>query len=518
MLQLNNEDWFAIERDLCQRKLIYFIERAWAVLEPSQPYISGWHLSAICDHLQAISEGHITRLLINVPPGTMKSLSSAVFWPAWEWGPLAMPNIRFIGASYESTLATRDCMKMRRLVTSEWYQALWPTVLTSDQNEKTFFETDKTGWRQSCAVASMTGRRGDRVLLDDPHSVEDAHSPAKLENGIRVFRETLPTRLNNPDKSAIVVLMQRLNQKDVSGEIISQGLGYDHLCLPMEWEGPRKKTSIGFVDPRKEVGDLLFPERFSAAVVERDKKIMGEYAVAGQFQQRPAPAGGGIIKIDKFRLWPNTKEIPDLFFVVMSLDTAFTERTTGDPTACTVWGVFEHEKKRHVLLLDAWSDHLAYPALVERVIADWGARYGGVKNNPMKPSRKPDAILCEAKGSGISLIQSLRMSNIPVIPYNPGRADKISRGHLLSLALESDNWWVLESTRELGKPRNWVKPFFTDLEQFPNGEHDDFTDTASQVAIYLRDTRQLESICAPDDEIEGIDYERVRKNKINPYS
>lgn len=516
-MRLNDVDFLELEREACSRSLLAFVQRAWHVLEPAQPYIYGWHLKAICDHLEAITAGQITRLLINVPPGTMKSMSAAVFWPAWEWGPKGLAHKRFIGASHEGGLATRDNMKMRRLITSEWYQTLWPTDLTNDQNEKTYFENSKTGWRQSCPVGSMTGRRGDTVLWDDPHSVEDAHSIVALESANRIFRETLPTRLNNPDKSAIVVLMQRLNQKDISGEIIGGDLGYDHLCLPMEYEGPRKATSIGFVDPRKKVGDLLFPERFPRAVVERDKKIMGDYAVAGQFQQRPAPAGGGIIKTDKFRLWPNTKEIPDLFFVLVSLDTAFTERTTGDPTACTVWGVFEHDKKRHVLLLDAWSDHLSYPDLLERVIADWGARYGGVKDNQMKPSRKPDAILCEAKGSGISLIQSLRLANIPVIPYNPGRADKITRAHLLALSLESDNWWVLESAKELGKPRTWVRPFLTDLEQFPNGEHDDFTDTASQAAIYLRDTRQLESVAAPADEPEDMDYELRKRQAVNPY-
>ena len=198
MLALQAADWQAIEREACRRSLATFIRRAWAVLEPGQPYVHGWHVDAMAEHLEAVTAGQITRLLVNIPPGTMKSMMTSVFWPAWEWGPKGLAHLRFIGASHEEGLATRDNLRMRRLVQSEWFQTLWPLTLTGDQNQKTYFENDATGWRQSCPVSSMTGRRGDRVAWDDPHSVEDAHSLAKLEGANRVFRETLPTRLNNP--------------------------------------------------------------------------------------------------------------------------------------------------------------------------------------------------------------------------------------------------------------------------------------------------------------------------------
>lgn len=294
---LSDADWLAIEREYCRRRLSNFIRRAWPVLEPGQPYIHGWHMDAISEHLEAVTSGQIRRLLINVPPGTMKSMSVGIFWPAWEWGPKGMPHVRFIGASHEEGLATRDNMRMRRLIASEWFQRLWPLPMVSDQNAKTYFENASTGWRQSCPVKSMTGRRGDRVAWDDPHSVEDAHSVASLAETARIFNETLPTRLNNPDSSAIVIVMQRLSVKDVSALAIERG--YDHLCLPMEYEGPRAATSIGFTDPRTKVGELLFPGRFPADVVAQLKKEMkSEYAIAGQLQQRPVPATGGIIKAD----------------------------------------------------------------------------------------------------------------------------------------------------------------------------------------------------------------------------
>jgi predicted phage terminase large subunit-like protein len=302
-LGLEWEDWLAIEREACHRSLATFVREAWHVLEPAQPYIHGWHIDAVCQHLEAVTHGDITRLLVNVPPGTMKSMLMNVFWPAWEWGPLQRPAMRFIGASHSEALATRDNLKMRRLVQSEWYQERWPTTLTGDQNAKTYFENKETGFRLSCPVSSMTGRRGDRVVWDDPHSVEAAISDAHRETALRVFTETLPTRLNNPDSSAIIVVMQRLHEEDVAGYILEHDLGYEHLMLPMEFEKERRcSTSLGFKDPRKKDGELLFPARFPREVVDRDKKVMGTFAVAGQFQQRPAPRSGGFFEWEQLEV------------------------------------------------------------------------------------------------------------------------------------------------------------------------------------------------------------------------
>jgi len=307
-LRFDNNDWIHLDRELASRSLAEFVGMAWHVIEPNQEYVHGWHIDALSEHLEAVSNGQITRLLINIPPGTMKSMECGVFWPAWEWGPLGRASIRFIGASHEEGLATRDNRRMRSLVQSQWYQERWPIRLLGDQNVKTYFENEDTGWRQSCPVKSMTGKRGDRVLWDDPHSVEAALSAAERETALRVFKETLPTRLNNPDSSAIVIVMQRLHEQDVSGLIISnlKEYGYEHLCLPMEFEPKRKcYTSIGFEDPRTEEGELLFPERFPRHVVERDKVVMGSYAYSGQMQQSPTPRGGG------FFAWENL-EIKDV--------------------------------------------------------------------------------------------------------------------------------------------------------------------------------------------------------------
>lgn len=306
MLALSKTDIINIDRELSSRSLAQFIKLAWEVIEPAQKYVHGWHIDAVCEHLEAITNNQINRLLINIPPGTMKSLLSNVFWPAWEWGPMGLPATRVVAASHEQGLAIRDCLKMRRLITSEWFQDRWPVDLTGDQNAKTHFENKDTGFRLACPVGSMTGRRGDRVIWDDPHSVEASISDQHRNTALRVFDETLTTRLNNPDSSAIIIIMQRLHEDDVSGHILDKDLGYEHLMLPMEFESDRQCiTSIGFVDPRSEEGELLFEERFPREVVERDKKVMGEYAAAGQFQQSPAPRGGGMFPVEEFVIIPS---------------------------------------------------------------------------------------------------------------------------------------------------------------------------------------------------------------------
>jgi predicted phage terminase large subunit-like protein len=455
LLDLDDEDWLDLERELCSRSLGAFIRRAWSVLEPGQKYTHGWHMDAIAEHLEAVTAGQIKRLLINIPPGTMKSMSTGVFWPAWEWGPKGMAYTRFIGASHEESLAVRDSVKMRRLVQSEWFQTLWPTPLVGDQNQKTYFENDKTGWRQSCPVKSMTGKRGDRVLWDDPHSVEDAHSPAQLETANRIFRETLPTRLNNPDASAIIIVMQRLNKKDVSGEIIEHGYGYEHLCLSMEYEGPRKATSIGFVDPRTEQGDLLFPERFPRHVVDRDKKVMGEYAVAGQFQQRPSPAAGGLIKPDMIGILDG----PPPGHIEWCRGWDLGASLKGDYTAGVKMGRLADGR---YLIADVvrgkWESHERDVILKNTADAD-----GRLKQSiPQDPG--------QAGKSQVVAFAKLLAGH--VLHFSTETGDKVTRSDPLASQINAGNVVMYRAP--------WNQAFTDELRLFPNGSYDDQVDGASR--------------------------------------
>jgi predicted phage terminase large subunit-like protein len=231
-------------------------------------------------------------------------------------------------------------------------------------------------------------------------------------------------------------------------------------------------------------------------------------------QQRPSPPGGGILKIDHFQLWPHDKELPVIDYVVQAYDTAYTEKTTNDPSAFNAWGVFTHLGKRGALLLDCWSEHLTFPDLHAKMVEEWHAIYGKTDS---RKGKKADALLIEAKASGLSLIQTLRQSNLPALSYNP-TSDKISRAHIAAPILELDCLYLLESAKDPGKPVTWARPFVKELEGFPNSEHDDFCDAFTMSMIFLKDGGWLELAYAENDPIEEFDYGRSNRLKENPYA
>lgn len=277
------------------------------MVEPATRYVHGWHIDAIAKHLEAITFGRFlamgleNRLLINVPPGTMKSLETSVFWPAWEWGPAGHPGESYLTTSFAERFARRDSRKMRDLVQSDWYRERWPEIVLTRDGEMSFANS-LGGFREAAPFTSLTGGRGSRVILDDPHSTETVESDAQLATTTRVFRESLTERLNDKVTSAIIVDMQRLRQKDISGVILDLKFPYQHVMLPMEFEPERRCHTAIFEDPRTYEGELLFPERFPREVVDRDKIALGAYGVAGQYQQRPSPRGGLMFKRHWFQM------------------------------------------------------------------------------------------------------------------------------------------------------------------------------------------------------------------------
>lgn len=458
MMNLNftHDDFDLIDKELCQRSLAEYVKQAWHVLEPSQPYIHGWHIDAVCEHLEAVTNGDINRLLINIIPGGMKSLLVNVFWPCWEWTCKGKPETRIISASHEQSLAVRDTLKMRRLITSDWSQNKWPIKLMGDQNQKTSFENDSTGFRQACAVSSMTGRRGDRVLWDDPLSVEGALSDVHRATSLRVFQETLPTRLNSPKHSAIVIVMQRLHEQDVSGYIIESDLGYEHLMLPMEFEPERKcYTSIGFEDPRKKEGDLLFEERFPREVVDRDKKVMGAMAVAGQFQQRPAPRGGGFFEWDKMVI---VGDHPKITQTVRYWDKAGSDGT-GDYTAGVKIGL--------------GVDKVWY--ILHVVRGQWAApkRERVIRSTAETDGKNTHIWVEQEGGSGGKESAESTIRNLAgfVVKAERPTGEKAIRAEPYSVQIEAGNVRIVKG--------DWNQAFIDEHKTFPVGKNDDQIDGAS---------------------------------------
>lgn len=415
-------------------------------------------MDAICDHLEATAKGDIKRLLINIPPGTSKSTATSVFFPAWLWGPYGWPEARFIGASYEQSLATRDNRKNRLLVESEWYQSRWPISLTSDQNEKTSFENTHRGWRQSCAVKSMTGKRGDFVVWDDPLSPEKAYSEVERDTANRVFAETLPTRLNDPENSVIIIIMQRLHENDPSGYILARDLGYEHLCLPMEYEADKPcSTSIGFKDPRTKEGELLFPKRFSRKVVDRDKAVMGSFAVAGQFQQRPVPREGGMFKHHWFNV---VNAIPNGTEFVRGWDLAASTKSTSPYTAGVKIG---KTPEGRFIIADAKRERFN-AGEVRRLIKNTATQDGldCIIDIPQDPGQA-------GKAQAQDIVRDLAGY---IARYSPESGDKATRADPLAAQAEAGNVDILKG--------DWNTAYLDEICSFPFGEYMDQVDASSR--------------------------------------
>lgn len=457
-----------IEKALSAESLFEFIKVTWDVLEPGRKFVEGWAIEAVCEHLEAVSRGEIRRLLINIPPGCMKSLTCNVFWPAWMWGPAGKPQSRFIGASYADTLSLRDNRKFRILLQSAIYQELWGDCfkLSDDQNEKRNIGNNKTGLKLATSVSGVgTGERADYFIIDDPHNVKEADSDAKREAALLWFSEVVPSRLNDPKKDVIMCIMQRVHEGDVSGLILEKELGYDHLCLPMEYEHDhpfKSKTSIHFSDPRTEDGELLWPERFGVDELENDLKpqmraVGGTYAEAGQLQQRPSPRGGGDFKEEDFKI---VDEVPP-----------------GRGITVRAWDLAATEKKTSAYTAGVKMTRVGNIVYVEHVIrGQWG------------PAGVEDQLKVTASLDGYSVMVS--------IPQDPGQAGKAQVRSLAGLLHGYDVRSSPESgdKRERARPLaaqaehgnlrlvrgSWNHDFIQEAIKFPAGKFKDQIDAASR--------------------------------------
>lgn len=510
-----------------------FIRRAWHQIEPTTPYLHGWCIDAIAAHLEAVTSGEIKRLILNVPPGSSKSLSTSVFWPSWEWGPQNMPGTRYIGTSYSERYAVRDNSRMRNLVSSEWYQDRWGNRVKLTKTGERKFENTAFGFRECIPFASLTSGRANRLIIDDPHSTESSLSEADREKATRIFLESVPTRLSNPVEDAIVIIMQRLHEEDLTGVALAKDLGYEHVLIPMEYEPTTHCRTAWFEDPRTERGELMFPERFPRKVVEDYKKSLGKWGSAAQLQQVPYPRGGGIVSADWWQLWekddpqdPEPLKFPRFDFTIASLDTAYTEKEENDFSAMTIWGVFKAKdtsliqgppthmtgadrrlalkdrkvadyRAPKVMLIYAWQDRLSLHDLVERTAK--ACRFW-----------KVDRLLIEAKASGISVSQELRRlyggENWGVQLINPGQMDKVARVHSIA--------HIFADGMVYAPDRDWAQMVIDQFRSFPKTSHDDLVDSGSQAIKFLRDNGLL--LHGHELEREWNEQARYKPQQLKP--
>ena len=499
------------KKEKYEGSLIEFAEYVWPVIEPAIPFVKGWAIEAIAEHLQAVTFGHIKRLLINVPPGFTKSLFTDVFWPAWEWGPRNMPWNRYVCASYSNHLTERDNMRCRNIVISDRYKALWGNRfgISNEQFTKIKFANNKTGWKLATSVGGIgVGERGDRFIIDDANNTMEMESEAVRYTTNMWFTEVVPDRLNNPRESAIVVIQQRLREDDVSGVALERDMGYTHLMIPMEFEVERKcVTVIGrnhlgeeiiWEDPRTEDGELAWPERFPKEVSEQLKKDKGAFAWAGQYQQRPAPRGGSIIKDAYWQVWDQPK-YPTFEYLLASVDTAYTEKDENDPSAISVWGTFRDEAGNpKIMLVWTWQGRLAFNDMVHKIIEICipSLSPNGTVSFPV------DRILIEARATGISVAQEMHRlvrhtGKVGIELINPAKmGDKVARVH----AIEH----IFADGMVYAPDRQFAQDMIDQCSTFPKGSKDDLVDTMSQAIRYLRDKglalrREEYAVVAEDD-------------------
>ncbi|MCA9508978.1 MAG: phage terminase large subunit [Myxococcales bacterium] len=441
-----------------------FIELSWHQIEPSKQYIAGWHIDAICEHLEAISKGQLKRLVINIPPGCMKSLTACVFWPAWVW--TFKPETKWIYASYSMALSRRDNLRMRRLIESEWYRLRFGQVFKPlDDNWGTAkFVNDQAGFRLCTSVdGTVTGEHADVQVCDDPIKPQDI-SKTSLSNCLEWWNETMSSRLVDFEKSARVIIMQRLHVNDLAGEMLRTG-GYDHLCLPMEFERRTVcTTSIGFKDPRIEEKALLWPGRCSTESVSEIKKGIGsERGIAAQLQQHPVPHSGAIFKRQAIQLYEKTPSTPT---IISSWDCTFKE-TGSSYVVGQVWGVTDNCE--HYVLIDQVRKRMSFSETLSaiRKIA---------MNYPQS-----SAHIIEEKANGSAIIDMLRDEIAGLRAVLP-EGGKEARAHAV------EGLW---SSKKILLPDHkiapWIDEFIREVLEFPSSINDDQVDAMTQALTWLRE-------------------------------
>lgn len=435
-----------------------FIRQAWPVIEPATEYLHNWHIDAISEHLESVTSGEIKRLLINMPPRYMKSISVTVMFPVWEW--ITKPHLRYLCSSYAATLSTKHSVDRRTVIQSQWYQERFGSAfqLTTDQNVKTEFKNNHQGVMIATSTGgSATGKGANRIIVDDPHNPQGAMSDTRRESDVQFFDRTLSTRLNDKKNDVIIVVMQRLHEEDVSARCLE--LGYTHLTLPATAEG---RTVISLPSGKefiREDASLLWEAREGRKELNDAARALGSYAYAGQYQQRPSPAEGGLLKREWFKFY---EALPAQFDeIIQSWDMAFKDLDSSDYVVGQVWGRVGANR----YLLDQVRGKLSFTATLSAV-RTLSAKYPLAK-----------AKLVEDKANGTAIIDTLSKEITGMIPVQP-EGGKVARVTAVAPEIEAGNVYLPHPQLAA-----WVHDFIEESAAFPNGAHDDQVDGMSQALL-----------------------------------
>lgn len=474
---------------------VAFIPAAWLIVEPS-PFVPNWHVDAIAEHLEAVSNGYIKDLLVTMPPRHSKSLVLAVLWADWEW--TRKPQNRWIFNSYSFNLSVRDSIKRRSLIKSQWYQDRWGDKfhLMKEQDSKIRYENDKRGFMLASSVGgSNTGEGGERIIADDPHNVKKVESEDVRLDTVNWWNVVMSTRRNDAS-AARVVVQQRVHEGDVAGDIIERG-GYVHLDLPAEFVPTRRcftswteTTPSGisyqrtWADPRKEEGELLNPIRFNRQAIEKAKIELGDYQFAAQFQQDPTPPKGSIIQAQWLKYYggPTGVPIPDFtrctnaLMPLLSLDCTFKDHKDTDYVAGLAWAQFGADIYLMPLNIHERASFTGTINAVAKFVG--GKNLDGETFSGVYPFLKIK--LVEDKANGSAIIDTMRHQIPGMIAYEPGNASKTSRLEACSWRFRAGNIFL---PHESIAP--WIKEYVYELCAFPKAKRDDYADATSQALLWI---------------------------------
>jgi predicted phage terminase large subunit-like protein len=487
-----------LEDALAQRSLAHFIKYGWPNIDPAD-YIANWHIDAIGEHLQAVTNGDCRRLIINIPPRHMKSLSVSVAWPAWTWAQKkhsanSGPGVGFLCMSYAQNLSIRDNVKCRRLIESRWYQQRWGErfEMAPDQNTKMRFENDQGGYRIASSVDGQgTGEGGDIVCIDDAIGAKDALSPT-IRYGVNEWYDgTMSSRLNNPKTGAFVLVMQRLHEDDLVGHVLQRDAPgeWTHLCLPARYE--HDHPAVWIRDPRKEDGQLLWPERMGEKEVTTLETSMGSYAAAGQLQQRPAPREGGMFKRAWFEI---VDAAPDNLTYVRDWDLAGTIEKPGTDPDWTVGAKIGRDMKGFHYITDIrrfrGSPHEVETRMLATATEDGLRCMVSIKQDPGQ--------------SGKAQVEAhTRMFAGFIVKSATETGSKETRAAPFAAQCEAGNVKLVRGP--------WITAFLDEIEVFPFGKHDDQADAASSAFNVLAANSGPAMWLATMDEVDRLRAERAQQ-------
>ena len=451
-------------RALLRQNLAAFAQKTFQSLDPGTPYCHSWHLEHLAWQLGRVARGEVRRLIINVPPRSMKSITVSVAFTAWLLG--HDPTKRILCASYAADLARKHSIDTRIIMESDWYRELFPRCeLVARRQRDTELVTSQKGGRLAFGLGgALTGRGADVIILDDPMKAASATSEADRRRAIEYYEGTLVSRLNDKQRGAIVLVMQRLHEDDLCGHLLERSReDWEVVHLPaiaIEDGAFQLSDRPGHVH-RRICDDALQPDREPREILESLRRELGSRTFEAQYQQVPTPAGGNLIKrewLQYYRDRPRTFER-----IVVSWDTASTQGDASDWSAGLVWGVHD----QNFYLLDVVRKRLEFPQLKEAVLklhADW----------------KADATLIEKTGLGIALKQDICRTTRLRPLLLPPKFDKITR-----CEVQSDRF--AEGRIFLPDEAPWLALYEKELLAFPNGRHDDQVDATSYALHHLTD-------------------------------